>query len=238
MYTTIEVPSPATTARSAARTGLGGAIGGLAFAASVLVQNALRSKFPTNDAGAPEVLQYYGEHRSATLALAVLMPIGLVGLTTFLGAVIARVGRGAGRAAAVRGAFGAAAVIATFTMLTALDLGIAGYVHRGRAALNVVDGIWVVHNAVFGLLLAAIGIALAGLTRAAATSGLISTRWNKAGLVGGALLVAGAMTTPAIIDASPTMFIGVAGFVVWIAFVIRTSLALLRPSAPSIGATS
>ncbi len=36
------------------------------------------------------------------------------------------------------------------------------------------------------------------------------------------------MTTPAIIDASPTMFIGVAGFVVWIAFVIRTSVALLR----------
>jgi hypothetical protein len=36
------------------------------------------------------------------------------------------------------------------------------------------------------------------------------------------------MTTPAIIDGSPTMFIGVAGFVVWVAFVIRTSVALLR----------
>ena len=84
------------------------------------------------------------------------------------------------------------------------------------------------HNAVFGLLLACIGIALVGLTHASATTGLLSTRWQRAGLVGGGLLLVGAMTTPAIIDASPTMFIGVAGFVVWVAFVIRTSVALLR----------
>ncbi len=42
------------------------------------------------------------------------------------------------------------------------------------------------------------------------------------------LLIAGAATIPAIVDGSPTMFIGVAGFVVWVAFVIRTSVALLR----------
>ena len=173
-------------------------------------------------------MQYYADHRSVTIALAVLMPIGLVGLTTFLGAVLARVARGAGRAAAVTGAFGAAGIIATFTMLTAFDVAIAGYIHRGAADVAVVDGMWVMHNAIFGFLLAAIGIALAGLTTAAATTGLLSPRWRTAGLVGGGLLVAGAMTTPAIIDASPTMFIGVAGFVVWVAFVIRTSVALLR----------
>ena len=113
-------------------------------------------------------------------------------------------------------------------MLTAFDVAIAGYIHRGAADVAVVDGMWVIHNAVFGFLLASIGIALAGLTRAAAVTGLLSPRWSTAGLVGGGLLVAGAMTTPAIIDGSPTMFIGVAGFVVWIAFVIRTSVALLR----------
>jgi len=205
-----------------------GGIGGLVFAASVLAQNALRSKFPTNDAGAAEVVKYYADHRAVTLALAVLMPIGLVGLTTLLGGVIARVARGAGRAAAVTGAFGAAAIIATFTVLTAFDVAIAGYIHRGAADVAVVDGMWVVHNAVFGFLLAAIGIALAGLSRASVASGLLSTRWKTAGLVGGGLLLAGATTTPAIIDGSPTMFIGVAGFVVWVAFVIRTSVALLR----------
>ena len=229
MNTTISArPTVATKRTSPVRPGLLGGLGGLVFAGGVLVQNAMRSKVPANDVGAAEVMKYYADHRAVTLALAVLMPIGLVGLTTFLGAVIARVVRGAGRAAAVTGAFGAAGIIATFTMLTAFDVAIAGYIHRGTADVAVVDGMWVVHNAVFGFLLASIGIALAGLSRASVASGLLSTRWNKPGLVGGGLLVAGAATTPAIIDASPTMFIGVAGFVVWVAFVIRTSVAMLR----------
>ena len=59
MYTTISNPiAPAvTTATRVARPGLLGGIGGLAFAGSVLVQNALRSKFPANDASAEEVMR-------------------------------------------------------------------------------------------------------------------------------------------------------------------------------------
>ena len=229
MDTTISALSATTTYGTAPlRPGLVGGTGGLVFAGAVLVQNAMRAKFPANDVSAEEVMSYYADHRTVTMALAVMMPIGLVGLATFLGAVIARVARSAGRAAAVTGAFGAAGIIATFTMLTAFDVAIAGYIHRGAANVAVVDGMWVVHNAVFGFLLASIGVALAGLARASVASGLLSTRWNHAGLIGGGLLLAGAATTPAIIDGSPTMFIGVVGFVVWVAFVIRTSVALLR----------
>ena len=228
MNTTISA-RPTTTARqSSVRHSLSGGIGGLVFAGTVLVQNAMRARFPTNDVGADEVMKYYTDHRAVTVALAVMMPIGLVGLTTFLGAVIVRAIRGAGRAAAVTGAFGAAGIVATFTMLTAFDAAIAGYIHRGAADVAVVDGMWVVHNAVFGFLLASIGVALAGLTRASVASGLLSMRWRNAGLVGGGLLLAAAATTPAIIDGSPTMFLGVAGFAVWVAFVVRTSVALLR----------
>ena len=229
MNTTISAhPTAATDRPSLVRPGLLGGIGGLVFVGSVLAQNAIKAKFPAIDVGAAEVVKYYADHRTVTLALAVLMPIGLVGLTTFLGAVIARVARGAGRAVAVTGAFGAAGIIATFTMLTAFDVAIAGYIHRGAANVAVVDGMWVVHNAVFGFLMASIGVALAALAHASVASGLLSARWNKAGLVGGGLLIACAATTPAIIDGSPTMFIGFAGFVVWVAFVIRTSVALLR----------
>ena len=55
---------------------------------------------------------------------------------------------------------------------------------------SVVEGLWVLHNAVFGFLLAAIGIALAGLSTGAAKSGLLSKRWAVAGPVGGVLMVA------------------------------------------------
>jgi hypothetical protein len=225
------VTRPGTTAPTvtkARRAGLLGGIGGLVFAGTVLAQNTIRSDFPANDVSAGEVMSYYADHRGATIALAALMPLGVLSLTTFLGTVIGRLVGGAGRAAAIAGAFGAAAVIATFTMVTASDVAIAGYIHRGAADVTVVDGMWVMHNAIFGLLMAALAAALVGLTQASRLSGLLSRRWSVAGLIGGALLLTGAMTTPAMIDGGPTLFVGVAGFIVWIAFVIRTSVALIR----------
>ena len=96
---TFEATEPALRRQSGLRPGLIGGIGGLVFAGGVLAQNALRAKFPANDVGAAEVMKYYTDHRAVTLTLAVLMPIGLVALTTFLGTLIARVVRGAGRAA-------------------------------------------------------------------------------------------------------------------------------------------
>jgi hypothetical protein len=210
------------------RPGLLGGLGGLVFVGTVIAQNAIRSGFPMNDATTQDVMQYYADHRSATIALSMLFPIGLVGLVTFLGTVVSRVARGAGRAAAFAGAFGAAAIIATFTLVTSADVAIAAYIHRGSADASVVEGLWVLHNSVFSFLEAAIGIALAGLSIAAAKSGLLSTRWAFAGPVGAALMVGSAMTTPAVLDGSPTFFVGVAGFAVWVAFVIRTAVALLR----------
>ena len=210
------------------RPGLLGGLGGLVFAGTVIAQNAIRSGFPMNDATTQDVMQYYADHRSATIALSVLFPIGLVGLVTFLGTVVSRVARGAGRPAAFAGAFGAAAIIATFTLVTSADVAIAAYIHRGSADASVVEGLWVLHNSVFSFLEAAIGIALAGLSIAAAKSGLLSKRWAVAGPVGAALMLGSAMTTPAVLDGSPMFFVGAAGFVVWLAFMVRTSVALLR----------
>ena len=97
MNTSISAHPPSAAERpTPVRPGLLGGIGGLVFAGAVIVQNAMRSSFPTNDVDADEVMKYYADHRSVTLALAVLMPLGLVGLTTFLGGVLHRVARGQG----------------------------------------------------------------------------------------------------------------------------------------------
>ena len=210
------------------RPGLLGGIGGLVFAGAVIAQNAIRSAFPMNDASTEEVMRYYTDHRGATIALSVLFPIGLVSLVAFLGTVVARVIHGAGRPAAFAGVFGAAAIIATFTLVTSSDVAIAAYIHRGAAEASVVEGLWVLHNAVFGFLMASVGIALAGLSTAAARSGLLSRRWAVAGPLGATLMVVAAATTPALVDGSATLFVGLAGFLVWVAFVIRTGVALLR----------
>lgn len=226
--------APSTNARPApplAPPGAVGGIGGLAFVASVIAQNALRAGFPPNDASAVRVAAYYADHRGVTIALAVLFPIGALGLAAFLGALLSRIGDGDHRAAAYAGAFGAAGIVGTYTMLIASDLGLAGAVHRGDPAADIVSGLWVFHNAVFGVLLTSIGIALAGLSAASAASGLLGEWWKRAGLLGAVLLLVASATTPLIIDASPTMAIGLVGFLVWIGFVTVAAIKLLRTTS-------
>ena len=200
----------------------------------MIAQNVLRAQYPANDASATKVMAFYADHRSLTLVLAVLFPIGPVGLAAFIGALLSRVGHGEARMPAIAGLVGAAGIVGNFTMLLAADTAIGGYVHRGSADPAVVEGLWVFHNAVFGVLLASIGIALAGFALASAKHGLLTARWKTAGLVGRVLLLVAAVTTPAIIDAGPTMLLGLLGFLVWVAFVARASVALLRtPAAAS-----
>src|SRR4026207_127318 len=103
MYPTVTAPvaGPAadrTTPRTTwVRPGLLGGIGGLVFAGAVIAQNAIRSRFPMNGATPQEVMRYAPGPRSAPIALSVLFPFGLVGLVTFLGAVVSRVAHAAGR---------------------------------------------------------------------------------------------------------------------------------------------
>jgi hypothetical protein len=203
-------------------------IGGLMFVGTVLVQNALRAGFPANDASAEEVMRFYADHRNVTVALAALFAVGAISVATFLGGAVARAARGPSRGLAIAGGASGSALLAIFSTMVALDMAIAGYVHRGTPDTSVVEGLWVLHNSVFGVLLAAIGVTLACLAAACAACGLVNRKWKVAGIVGGALLLIGGATTPAIVDGSPTMFIGVVGFVVWIAFVATTSLKMLR----------
>ena len=159
---TTTLASPTTTVlttenseRRFAPSGLVAGIGGLAFVGTVLVQNALRARFPANDAPAGEVMRYYANHRGTTLVLAALFAVGSIGIVTFLGGAVARAVRGSSRGLAIAGAVGGAAIFAMFSVMVALDISIAGYVHRGAPDASVVEGLWVLHNSVFGVLLAA-----------------------------------------------------------------------------------
>ncbi len=207
-----------------------GAIGGLAFAASILAQNVLRASAPANDASPTEIIRYYSDHRPVALALAVLFPIGAAGLSAFVATIVSRA-KGAARTPAVWGGLGAAAVIAMFAIVSATELALSTYVHRGAPDPSVVSGLWLTHMSVFGVNLMFIAIALAGLTSACVRMGLLSSAWKTVGLVGAGALGVGAMCTPAILNASPVFALAVGGFLVWGAFVVVTSISLLRHSA-------
>jgi hypothetical protein len=215
-----------------APSGLVGGIGGLCFVASVVVQNILRAVHtPSNDASASSVIAYYASHHATTLALSACYPVGAIGLAFFLGALLSRLSASAVRAPAIAGAFGATGILAMFTMTAATDLALAQYIQRGHADPAVVTGLWVTHNAVFGVLLVSIGVALAGLSAAGATAGIVPTAWKGIGLIGGiALGIAGGFT-PALIDGSHILVLGLVGFVAWLLFVVTAATALLRERA-------
>jgi hypothetical protein len=87
---------------------------------------------------------------------------------------------------------------------------------------------WVLHNAVFGLLLVSIGVTLGGLCVAAAGAGVVHTAWRIVGPVGGVLLAVAAACTPAIVDGSNVLALGLVGFITWLLFVATGSRSLLR----------
>jgi hypothetical protein len=232
MTTTSEIISPERQARLAPPHLVGG-IGGLVFAATVIAQNIIRGFHgPARDASATTVIHFYATHRTTTLVLAALFPLGAAGLAAFLGALGSRLGTSRSRVPALAGILGAAGIFATFTMMIATETALAGYIHRGSPDPGVVSALWVTHNAVFGVLLVSIAVALAGLSTAASTSGLVARIWKPAGAAGAiALLITGA-ATPALVDGSGIIGLGLIGFLGWIAFVTAAAIALLRrPSA-------
>ncbi len=233
---TVTIPNTVpttTTASSSTRFSLParlGGIGGLVFAGSILMQNALRASAPTNDASPEKIISYYADHRSVALALAVLFPIGAAGLAAFVATVVSRA-RGSARMAALFGGVGATAVIGMFGIVSATELALSTYVHRGAPDPSVVSALWLTHMSVFSVNLTFIGLALAGLTAASAATGLLPRAWKTVGLFGAAALGIGAACAPAILNASPVFGVALVGFAIWAVFVVVASISLLRHAA-------
>ncbi len=204
-----------------------GGVGGLVFIGSILAQNLLRASAPANDASPEKIIGYYADHRAASLALAVLFPIGVAGLTTFVGSLVARA-RGSARTPAIVAGLSAAALVATFAIVTATEIAMSTYVHRGAPDPSVVSALWLTHMSVWGVNLMFIAVTLVGLTTACVKMGIVRPVWQKAGLVGAAALGVGAACTPAILDVSPVFGLALVGFLIWNVFVVSASISMLR----------
>ena len=121
--------------------------------------------------------------------------------------------------------------VATYTMLVATDLALAGYVHRASPDTGIVAALWVVHNTVFGVLLVSIAVALAGFTAAASAASVVRPVWKPIGALGGLALAITGAATPALIDGSPIIGLGLVGFLCWIAFVATAAVTMMRHPA-------
>ena len=173
---TVEQEATRPEARAPAR--IVGGVGGLVFVASVVAQNLIRAgAMPANDARVGRIIDFYAGHRGSTFALAALFAVGAAGIAAFAGALVARLTDSSVRGAALAGAIGVAGVFAVYSTMLATDLALSGYVNRGAPGHGVVSAMWTLHNAVFGVLLVAIGVALGRAVRGG------GNRWRRCRLL-------------------------------------------------------
>jgi hypothetical protein len=206
----------------------------LAFVGVVVAQNVIRGgSAPANGASAEDVLAQYSDHRSITFLLVATFLVGGGALATFLGGAMRRLTAGARPAAAYAGLVGGIGVISLFSILVATEEALSVVAHGNDPDLGAIQALWAVHNSVFTVLFVSLGVALVGLARAGVGAGLTHRRFDWLAPLGAALLGVAAVAGPAIAggDAMPLFGVGVAGFMVWLAFLATTGIRLIRTQA-------
>jgi hypothetical protein len=204
--------------------------GAATFVAVVVIQNVVRgSSAPANGASAEDVLAHYADHRGLTVALTATFVVGAVALATFVGGVMRRLVAGPRAGWAYMGYIGAVGVMSLFAALVGTEQALSVVATRRTPDLGAVDALWALHNSIFTVLLLSIALALVGLGRAGVAAGITPRVFDRLAPVGGALLASSAVAGPLIAagDAMALFGLGIAGFAIWLAFVLSTARRLL-----------
>jgi hypothetical protein len=203
-------------------------IGGLVFAATLLAQNLIRASGPGFGAAPAQVTAYFLHHRAAALVPLGLFPVEMIALFAFVAAVWTKAERADSRWQASLGTLGAATIAALFAVVNITEIVLSAKARSLAASPAVVQALWAVHAAAFGLDLAAIAVALLGLGYAAVSMSLIPAWFRVAAWPAAACLLTASVFTVALANGGPWVGVGLAGFAAWIVFVITASVRLLR----------
>ena len=202
--------------------------GALVFAAVVVVQNAIRASAPAFGSSATAVTDYFAHHRVAALVPLALFPLGLVAILSFAAGIRSRAHDAAAQWCADVGSMAVVGVAALFAVVNLVEITIAADGSDLASAPRVVGALWTLHGAAFALNLAAIAVALLGLSRAALAVGLIPSWLAVLSLPAAACLFCGAIGNVAIAEGSRWLYVAFPGFAVWAIFLLAAGAALIR----------
>ncbi len=203
-------------------------LGGLVFVALLIVQNLVRASGPSFTATATDVTGYFADHRAAALIPLGLFPFGMVAVLFFAAGIWARADDADSRFWATVGGLAVAALAGLFSLVNIIEIVIAANGSELASSPHVVQALWTVHSAAFGLNLTAIAVALVGLSRAALATGLIPRALGLLALPGAACLFIAAVFTVAIAEGGKWLYLGYVGFIVWGLFLVVTGATLVR----------
>jgi len=201
--------------------------GGLVFAAVLVADNIIRASAPGFDAAPAQVSAYFLDHRAAALVPLGLIPVGFT-LFLFAAGLWARARQEESRWWAGVGVLGAATIAALFAIVNITEIVLTAKAAQLASSPAVVQALWTLRAAAFGLDMAAVGVALIGLSRAAAAMRLIPSWLALTAWPGAACLLTASVFTVALADGGPWLALGIAGFIVWVVFLITASVSLLR----------
>jgi hypothetical protein len=162
-----------------------------------------------------------------------MFPIEMVALFAFVAGVWASANRSDSRWWATLGGLGAVSIASLFGVLNVIEIVLTAKAGSLASSPGVVEALWAIHAAAFGLDMAAIAVALVGLSRAAASSGLIPAWISAAALPGACCSLVAAVFAVAITNGGAWFALGLIGFVVWLVFMVAASISLLRKAPMS-----
>lgn len=134
-------------------------------------------------------------------------------------------------AAAPWGRLGAAAsivVAALFAIVNVVQVTMVAARDELVAAPTLAGLLWTFYNAVFTLNMAAVGVTLLGLGRAATLAQLVPAWMSPTSTAGAALLIVAAIPAVAVTRGSLWFGVGATGFAVWLLFLAVAGVSLLR----------
>jgi hypothetical protein len=207
------------------------AVGGLLFVVIVIGQNVIRGiTAPDAGANASAIIADYADHRAWSRGLIAAFAVSGLGIALFIGGVWVRIARGRARAWAQVFFLGAAGIVALFSTMIGIETALLVATDHPTPTPAVVEGLWVLHNGVFGVLQLSIAIAVLGLSLAAVDAGLAHRAFRWVGPAAAGLLLVGVVAAPDVAagGAAPAMGLAGIGFLGWLAVVTNTSVSLLR----------
>jgi hypothetical protein len=227
-----EAATPAVTAGGRGSTARIVGVIAIAYAASMIVQNALFAfpKAPNYSDPIDIVLTYHAQNQSVlavTSGLEALNMVLLLLLVTALHGLVQR--RGGVGADWSRLALAAGATLAALSALTiATHIAVILAAHGQTEPTPAFELMWQLHAAAFALSLPALGATFIGAALATHASGLTRPWQRLFGVAGGSLPILAGLGNLAIADGSPLLFVGVLGLAMWLVWLIVTGLRLIR----------
>ncbi len=206
-------------------------IGGLTFAVTVLITNALQGATPALDAAPSEVIDYLTENRGQSVFAVAAFAFGALPLLMFASAFYSRLRATAHPADIVWARFGmigALLILPIFALVAVQRLVLLVGVDELIGSPELVAFSWRIEMAAFLLNTLPISAAVLGFGIAGSRAGLLPRWYRYWAPVGAIAGVVTAVTAIAGLEGNPIGYLGIVPFLSWMALLLIAGIRQLR----------